>query len=76
MVIVICKIDDTVAETLGTLWIGSEGQLVEVKVSLIFWKEVGLAAVFRPFPGFINLREGLNVQLECFLPSPQPSSAS
>ena len=76
MVIVICKIDDIEAETLGTRWIGSEGQLVEVKVSLIFWKEVGLAAVFRPFPGFINLREGLNVQLECFLPSPQPSSAS
>ena len=30
--------------------------LLRVRVSLIFWKEVGIYFVFRMFPGFTSLR--------------------
>ena len=51
---------------------------MRVRVSLIFWKEVGIYSVFRMFPGFTSLRRGRGLIRiwNGSLSSPQPRSAS
>lgn len=66
------------AQTLGTLWVGSGNQSVlGSRSAWLSGKKVGICSVLRPFSSFIYLRGRPKLRSwDDSLPSRQPSSAS